>query len=147
MTGMSGEYATSGGGVGVTATGAALREWGGALLSAEPGLFHLTAVPASLPRGWETLRLIEVHRDRDPDTPVTLAIVDGKLLVSGGKAALTRLADDVCQLAALPYRMTAESVPSHIDLEYYEGHPYLGRSTRWLTVTKAAESRGKEGDH
>ncbi len=138
-TSMSGEFDVSGGGIGVTADPAALQDWSRALLADHATTFRLADSKLLLPAGWRPLHNIEVRPGESIDGGVSISIDSDGLVMTGGRAALERLADHLARLSETPYRMGRGSVPSHVNLDYYDGHPYLADSDRWLTVTRAPE--------
>jgi hypothetical protein len=133
MPGIAGQYSQSSGGVSLVAERNALETWAQLLEGTEIASLLIPDGLDDHPDRWAALRAIELRPLAD-DTRVTLAGEAETLTIVGGRAACTLMAAHLRNLARAPYRVTSASVPTHADIEYYDTHPYLAPSDRWLTV-------------
>ena len=122
-----------GNGVLVDGSRNALRRLGSALEEGLPATFELARTPGAL--SGEELREIRLEPRSSQDEPVLLRIENESLIIHGGRNKGAMLGGGLINLAASPTRVTPTSVPTHLDVEYYETHAFLAPSEVWLNVS------------
>jgi len=110
---------------------AALSKLGQALKEGKAVTFDLEERPA--PPGQE-LTSVSFKPLGDPQSPVTLDVEDRSLIITGGATKAALLGGGLINLSTASLRVTPASVPTHLDVEYYEGHYFMGPSKNWMTV-------------
>jgi len=90
--------------------------------------------PPSVAADERALRSIEIVPAADPDQPVELRVGIEELVVYGGAHTRRLLAEGIRNLSEAPFRVTENSVPTHLDVSFFPGHPYLADGPYWLTA-------------
>jgi hypothetical protein len=95
--------------------------------------------PLTAAEGYRSLKRLTVDVRDGSGERIQLHRKGTELLMQGGRQAMELLADTIDDLSTTPYRVTPHSVPSHLDLNYFEGNEMLEDTGFGLTVTMADE--------
>jgi hypothetical protein len=109
----------------------AFRRLGAALEEGLSETFRLRRDERARDAELSELRIIRRSR---PDEPVLLRIEDDSLIIEGGRNKAAMLGGGLLSLASSPLKVTPTSVPTHLDIEYYETHAFLAPTVVWLSV-------------